>query len=96
MTHDPRRRPEQTSMPEAAARDETPRSPGAPSPEKLGGDRYDALLLPDGATCVVVGDVTGHDVQVAPVMGQIRNMLRALATTAADRPAWWCPSSARP
>lgn len=79
MTHDPRRRPEQTSMPEAAASDETPRSPGAPSPEKLGGDRYDALLLPDGATCVVVGDVTGHDVQVAPVMGQIRNMLRALA-----------------
>jgi serine phosphatase RsbU (regulator of sigma subunit) len=46
---------------------------------KLGGDWYDALLLPDGATCVVVGDVTGHDVQVAPVMGQIRNMLRALA-----------------
>ncbi|NEA53960.1 SpoIIE family protein phosphatase [Streptomyces sp. SID13666] len=46
---------------------------------KLGGDWYDALVLPDGATCVVVGDVTGHDAQVAPVMGQIRNMLRALA-----------------
>ncbi|MER6142016.1 GAF domain-containing SpoIIE family protein phosphatase [Streptomyces sparsogenes] len=46
---------------------------------KLGGDWYDALPLPDGATGVVVGDVTGHDVEAAPLMGQIRNMLRALA-----------------
>ncbi|MEU5614468.1 GAF domain-containing SpoIIE family protein phosphatase [Streptomyces sparsogenes] len=46
---------------------------------RLGGDWYDAMVLPDGATCVVVGDVTGHDVEAAPLMGQIRNMLRALA-----------------
>ncbi|MEV0692976.1 GAF domain-containing SpoIIE family protein phosphatase [Streptomyces sp. NPDC050388] len=46
---------------------------------RLGGDWYDAMALPDGATCVVVGDVTGHDVEAAPLMGQIRNMLRALA-----------------
>jgi len=46
---------------------------------RLGGDWYDALVLPDGAICVVVGDVTGHDVEAAPLMGQIRNMLRALA-----------------
>lgn len=45
---------------------------------RLGGDWYDALILPDGATSVVVGDVTGHDVEAAPLMGQIRNMLRAL------------------
>ncbi|WP_225080856.1 MULTISPECIES: GAF domain-containing SpoIIE family protein phosphatase [unclassified Streptomyces] len=45
----------------------------------LGGDWYDALGLPDGAVLVVVGDVTGHDVEAAPMMGQIRNMLRALA-----------------
>ncbi|MFF4764515.1 PP2C family protein-serine/threonine phosphatase [Streptomyces sp. NPDC001292] len=45
----------------------------------LGGDWYDALGLPDGAVLVVVGDVTGHDVEAAPLMGQIRNMLRALA-----------------
>lgn len=53
---------------------------------KLGGDWYDALALPDGSTCVVVGDVTGHDVQAAPVMGQIRNMLRALAYEAHAAP----------
>ncbi|MFE1882783.1 PP2C family protein-serine/threonine phosphatase [Streptomyces diastatochromogenes] len=46
---------------------------------RLGGDWYDAMLLPDGATCVVIGDVTGHDVEAAPLMSQIRNMLRALA-----------------
>ncbi|MER6923980.1 GAF domain-containing SpoIIE family protein phosphatase, partial [Streptomyces spiralis] len=46
---------------------------------RLGGDWYDAVLLPDGAVLVVVGDVTGHDVEAAPMMGQIRSMLRALA-----------------
>ncbi|MFF0459731.1 PP2C family protein-serine/threonine phosphatase [Streptomyces mexicanus] len=46
---------------------------------RLGGDWYDAVELPDGAVFVVVGDVTGHDVEAAPLMGQIRNMLRALA-----------------
>ncbi|WP_329172087.1 PP2C family protein-serine/threonine phosphatase [Streptomyces sp. NBC_01477] len=46
---------------------------------KLGGDWYDVLVLPDGVPCLVVGDVTGHDPGVAPVMGQFRNMLRALA-----------------
>ncbi|MFC5673678.1 PP2C family protein-serine/threonine phosphatase [Streptomyces incanus] len=46
---------------------------------RLGGDWYDAMVLPDGATCVVVGDVTGHNVEAAPLMGQIRNMLRAIA-----------------
>ncbi|MFB7918216.1 PP2C family protein-serine/threonine phosphatase [Streptomyces sp. NPDC056061] len=45
----------------------------------LGGDWYDAVKLPDGATCVVMGDVTGHDIEAAPLMGQIRNMLRAIA-----------------
>ncbi|MFS4093832.1 PP2C family protein-serine/threonine phosphatase [Streptomyces sp. AF1A] len=55
---------------------------------RLGGDWYDAMVLPDGATCVVVGDVTGHDVEAAPLMGQIRNMLWALAL---DR--WGTPSS---
>ncbi|SHM10639.1 PP2C family protein-serine/threonine phosphatase [Actinacidiphila paucisporea] len=46
---------------------------------RLGGDWYDVLVLPDGVPCVVVGDVTGHDPGVAPVMGQFRYMLHALA-----------------
>ncbi|ANH94852.1 PP2C family protein-serine/threonine phosphatase [Streptomyces sp. NPDC057197] len=51
----------------------------AAEPPRLGGDWYDAMVLPDGAVFVVVGDVTGHDVEAAPVMAQIRSMLRALA-----------------
>ncbi|AVV44149.1 SpoIIE family protein phosphatase [Streptomyces sp. ID05-04B] len=53
---------------------------------RLGGDWYDAMVLPDGATWVVVGDVTGHDVEAAPLMGQIRNMLRAIALDRAEPP----------
>ncbi|KRD40709.1 histidine kinase [Oerskovia sp. Root918] len=43
----------------------------------VGGDWYDALLLPSGALALVVGDVTGHGLQAAASMGQIRNTLRA-------------------
>ncbi|MGW5213376.1 PP2C family protein-serine/threonine phosphatase [Streptomyces sp. NPDC004051] len=44
----------------------------------LGGDWYDALLLPDDSCAVIVGDVLGHDMAAAAAMSQIRNMLRAL------------------
>ncbi len=44
----------------------------------LGGDWYDALLLPDGACAAIIGDVVGHDLTAAAAMAQIRNMLRAL------------------
>ncbi|CAL9610959.1 hypothetical protein SUDANB70_05658 [Streptomyces sp. enrichment culture] len=44
----------------------------------LGGDWYDALLLPDGSCAVIIGDVVGHDLPAAAAMAQIRNMLRAL------------------
>nr|WP_158690599.1 PP2C family protein-serine/threonine phosphatase [Streptomyces sp. 142MFCol3.1] len=44
------------------------------------------MVLPDGATCVVVGDVTGHNVEAAPLMGQIRNMLRAIAFDRGEPP----------
>ncbi|MFF4425557.1 SpoIIE family protein phosphatase [Streptomyces sp. NPDC001549] len=50
----------------------------------IGGDWYDAYHLPrasasDGeptALMVTVGDITGHDVHAATIMGQIRSMLR--------------------
>jgi serine phosphatase RsbU (regulator of sigma subunit) len=47
--------------------------------EQVGGDWYDALILPGGATTVVIGDVAGHDINAAAAMGQLRNMLRAFA-----------------
>ncbi|MFB7225370.1 PP2C family protein-serine/threonine phosphatase [Streptomyces sp. NPDC056227] len=50
----------------------------ARAPGHLGGDWYDALLVPDHACAAVIGDVVGHDLQAAAAMAQIRNMLRAL------------------
>jgi anti-sigma regulatory factor (Ser/Thr protein kinase) len=46
-----------------------------------GGDFYDAFALADGRRAMVVGDVAGHDVRAAAVMGQVRAALRALALT---------------
>jgi serine phosphatase RsbU (regulator of sigma subunit) len=50
----------------------------ATTPGQIGGDWYDALLVPDQACAAVIGDVVGHDLQAAAAMAQIRNMLRAL------------------
>lgn len=44
---------------------------------RVGGDWFDALLLPDGRLAVVVGDVAGHGLAAAAAMGQLRNALRA-------------------
>ena len=59
----------------------------ASEPDQLGGDWYDALLLPDGTCAAVIGDVAGHDLQAAAAMSQIRNMLRALIHAGPSSPA---------
>ena len=51
--------------------------------DQVGGDWYDGLVLPDGDLAVMVGDVTGHDMDAAARMGQLRSTLRAFAW---DRP----------
>ena len=57
--------------------------------ERVGGDWYDALVLPSASetgrspVLVTVGDVTGHDISAATIMGQLRAMLRQ---TASDHP----------
>ena len=45
----------------------------------IGGDWYDVLALPDGSVAVAVGDVTGHGVEAAAVMGKIRYSMRLIA-----------------
>jgi hypothetical protein len=45
----------------------------------VGGDWYDLFILPSGQLWIVVGDVAGHGVQAAVVMGRIRSALRAYA-----------------
>jgi PAS domain S-box-containing protein len=47
---------------------------------RVGGDWYDAFLQPDGTTMLVIGDVVGHDTEAAAAMGQLRSLLRGIAT----------------
>ena len=55
--------------------------------DHVGGDWYDAVVLPDGATTVVIGDVTGHDIAAAARMGQLRGLLRAYAVDRREPPS---------
>jgi phosphoserine phosphatase RsbU/P len=43
----------------------------------IGGDWYDIFTLPSGQLWVVVGDVAGHGLHAAVVMGRVRSALRA-------------------
>ncbi|EFL39340.1 stage II sporulation protein E (SpoIIE) [Streptomyces griseoflavus Tu4000] len=45
----------------------------------IGGDWYDAFVQPDGSLLAVIGDVTGHGLPAAVLMGQLRTALRAYA-----------------
>ena len=45
----------------------------------VGGDWYDLFTVPSGALWIVVGDVAGHGLSSAVVMGRIRSALRAYA-----------------
>jgi PAS domain S-box-containing protein len=46
---------------------------------EVGGDWYDAFMLPDGRVAVTVGDVVGHGLAAAAAMGQLRTAHAALA-----------------
>ncbi|MFC4071021.1 PP2C family protein-serine/threonine phosphatase [Actinoplanes subglobosus] len=50
----------------------------------LGGDWYDVFVLPSGWLGVVIGDVSGHGLASAVVMGRIRSALRAYALICDD------------
>jgi putative methionine-R-sulfoxide reductase with GAF domain/anti-sigma regulatory factor (Ser/Thr protein kinase) len=62
-----------------------PRSPGielaaryVPAEDRsVGGDWYDVFRLPSGEMWIVVGDVAGHGLHAAVVMGRVRSALRA-------------------
>jgi serine/threonine-protein kinase RsbW len=49
---------------------------------EVGGDWYDAFLLPSGSIALIVGDVVGHGLEAAVAMGQLRGAVSALAQTA--------------
>jgi sigma-B regulation protein RsbU (phosphoserine phosphatase) len=50
-----------------------------PGSGRVGGDWYDAFVLPSGELGMVVGDVAGSGLGAAVIMGRIRSALRAYA-----------------
>ncbi|WP_051515855.1 SpoIIE family protein phosphatase [Candidatus Blastococcus massiliensis] len=54
---------------------------------RVGGDWYDAFVQPSGATMLVIGDVVGHDTEAAALMGQLRALLRGIASYSDGSPA---------
>ncbi|MDW5328949.1 GAF domain-containing SpoIIE family protein phosphatase [Plantactinospora sp. KLBMP9567] len=50
----------------------------------VGGDWYDVFTLPSGWLGIVVGDVSGHGLPAAVVMGRLRSALRAYALECDD------------
>ncbi len=55
--------------------------------DQVGGDWYDAFGTAEGVTVAAIGDVTGHDMQAAATMGQLRTLLRAFAYDRGERPS---------
>jgi serine phosphatase RsbU (regulator of sigma subunit)/anti-sigma regulatory factor (Ser/Thr protein kinase) len=47
---------------------------------RVGGDFYDAFVLPNGRVALTIGDVTGHGLEAAVIMGEIRQSVRAAAS----------------
>ncbi|MFE5082414.1 SpoIIE family protein phosphatase [Streptomyces mirabilis] len=50
----------------------------------IGGDWYDAFVMPDGTVTMEIGDAQGHDVDAAAAMGQVRASIRAIAAHEPD------------
>jgi serine phosphatase RsbU (regulator of sigma subunit) len=67
---------------ELAARYE-PASHGA----QVGGDWYDAVRLSSEHLALSIGDVTGHDMRAAALMGRLRSKLRLLLVDRHEAPA---------
>lgn len=68
-----------------------PHIPGAelasryrPGSADVGGDWYDVFPLPSGGFGIVMGDVVGHGLGAAVVMGRMRSALRAYALESDD------------
>lgn len=50
-----------------------------PARDEVGGDWYDVIELPGGLLGVAIGDVVGHGLRAASLMGQLRTALHAYA-----------------
>lgn len=65
----------------------TARYAPADSVMDVGGDWYDVFSPRPGVTSLVIGDTTGHDIDSATRMAEVRNVLRAIAVATQGRPS---------
>ncbi|KAK1184772.1 SpoIIE family protein phosphatase [Streptomyces sp. NBS 14/10] len=68
-----------TSLPEATGVRLASRYLPASETARVGGDWYDAIPLPGNRVALVIGDVMGHSMTSAAVMGQLRTTVQTLA-----------------
>ncbi|MFG2576403.1 SpoIIE family protein phosphatase [Streptomyces sp. NPDC048481] len=54
------------------------------SEHDVGGDWFDVIALPEERTGLVIGDVMGHGIHAAAIMGQLRAAVRTLARLGID------------
>jgi serine phosphatase RsbU (regulator of sigma subunit)/DNA-binding response OmpR family regulator/anti-sigma regulatory factor (Ser/Thr protein kinase) len=54
---------------------------------QVGGDWYDVIVLPDGRVGLAIGDVVGHGIGAAALMGELRAALRAYVVRDPGAPA---------
>ncbi|MEV7099730.1 SpoIIE family protein phosphatase [Amycolatopsis sp. NPDC051045] len=66
-------------VPDVAGADVVTRYLPATTGSKIGGDWFDVIPLSSGATAFVIGDVVGHGVTAATIMGQVRTAIRSYA-----------------
>ncbi|MEV6620985.1 SpoIIE family protein phosphatase [Amycolatopsis sp. NPDC051106] len=66
-------------VPDVSGADVVTRYLPATTGSKVGGDWFDVIPLSSGSTAFVIGDVVGHGVTAATIMGQIRTAIRSYA-----------------
>lgn len=76
-----------TRPPDSSGFDVAVRYLPAADAAQIGGDWYDAFLMPHGALTVSIGDVAGHDHEAAATMAQVRTLMRGIAFTLNGAPA---------
>jgi PAS domain S-box-containing protein len=68
-------------IPQVAGLDIAYRYRPASRATEIGGDWFDVIPLARGQVALVIGDVTGHGIHAAAIMGQLRTTTAALART---------------
>ncbi|MFM9590526.1 SpoIIE family protein phosphatase [Streptomyces scabiei] len=71
------------ALPTVAGLDVTARYLPASHGMDIGGDFYDLIRLTDTTAAAVIGDVQGHDITAAALMGQVRMAVHSHATAGA-------------